>query len=159
MDNGESIICISNFVTLLLKFMVLEITCEKPMFLSRLNNLVFISIIGWVPFFYVCDIIAVLVFGSFTLSLLPGTPHLHNWLVQAISGGTFSNKFKKYSASSWSNAITWLQHQFLPAGHVHEAFSAKLVLLLICTKTFSFTFFMLSLQQRLAKKKWPFPTV
>ena len=105
------------------------------------------------PFFDVCDIIVVLIIGSFTVSLSPGTPHLRNWLVQAFSGGTFSNEFKEYSASSWSNAITWLQYPLLPAGHVHEAFSTKLVLLLICTNTFRFTFFMLALQQHLARKK------
>ena len=94
------------------------------------------------PFFDVCDIILVLIIGSFTVSLSPGTPHLRNGLVQAFSGGTFSNEFKEYSASSWSNAITWLQYPLLPAEHVHETFCTKLVFLLI----FRFTFFKLALQ-------------
>ena len=108
------------------------------------------------PFFDVCDIIVVLLIGSFTVSLSPGTPHLRNWLVQTFSGGTFSNKFKEYSASSRSNAITWSQYLLSLAGHVHEAFSTKLVLLFICTNTFRFTFFMLALQQHLTRKKSPF---
>ena len=72
-------------------------------------------------------------------------PHLPNWLVQAFSGGTFSNEFKEYSANSWSNTITWLQYPLLPAGHVHKAFTTKLVLLLICANIFRYTFFMLVL--------------
>ena len=35
-------------------------------------------------------------------------------------------------------------------------FLPRLVLLLICTNTFSFTFLKLALQQHLARKKWPF---
>ena len=74
------------------------------------------------PFFDVCYIIVVLIFDSFTVFLSPGTPQLHNWLVQAFSGGTFPNEFKEYSASSWNNVFAWLQYPLLPAGHVHEIF-------------------------------------
>ena len=77
-------------------------------------------------FFDVCDIIVVLIIGSFTVSLSPGQPNLCNWLVQTFSGGTFSNKFKEYSASSWRHAITWLQYPLSPGGHSHKAFSTKL---------------------------------
>ena len=103
----------------------------------------------------VYDIILVLINGSFTVSLSPGTPHLRNGLVQAFSGGTFSSEFKEYSASSWCNAITWLHYPLLPAGQVHETFCTKLVFLLI----FRFTFFKLALQQHLARKKWSFLAV
>ena len=58
------------------------------------------------PFFDVCDIIVVLIIGSLTVSLSPGTPNLRNLFLQVFTGSTLFNEIK---------ASTLLVHGAMPS--------------------------------------------